>query len=81
MNVEEVLLVAKRRMHAPQSEASEASDDWWLVVQAKSGCSTAFWQLYRRHRVKVCHTILRVVRQREDAEDAFNDVFSEPSQI
>ena len=74
MNVEQVPLVAKRRMHA-QCEASEASDDWGLVAQAKSGCSTAFGQLYERHRVKVYHTIYRVLRQREDAEDALQRCF------
>ena len=42
MNVEEILLVAKRRMHA-QFEAGEARG---LVARAKSGCSTAFGQLY-----------------------------------
>jgi Sigma-70 region 2 len=73
-NVEEILLVAKRRMHA-QSEAGEAIYDWGLVARAKSGCSTAFGQLYERHRVKVYHTILRVVRQREDAEDAAQRCF------
>jgi RNA polymerase sigma-70 factor (ECF subfamily) len=61
-------------MHT-QSEASEASDDWGLVTQAKSGCSTAFGQLYERHRAKVYHTVLRVVRQREDAEDAVQRCF------
>jgi RNA polymerase sigma-70 factor (ECF subfamily) len=74
MNVEEVLLVAEPRMRA-QSQASEASDDWGLVAEAKSGCSTAFGQLYERHRVKVYHTVLRVVRQREDAEDAVQRCF------
>ena len=29
----------------------------------------------RRHRVKVYHTVLRVVRQREDAEDAVQRCF------
>ncbi len=71
MNIEEAPLVAKRRMHAQ----SEASDDWGLVAQAKSGCSTAFGQLYERHRAKVYHTIFRVLRQREDAEDAVQRCF------
>ncbi len=61
-------------MHA-QSQASEASDDWGLVAEAKSGCSAAFGQLYERHRVKVYHTVWRVVRQREDAEDAVQRCF------
>jgi RNA polymerase sigma-70 factor, ECF subfamily len=76
MNVEEVLLVAKPRMRT-QSAASEAGDDCGLVAQAKSGCSIAFERLYERHRVKVFHTILRVVRQREDAEDAVQRCFQQ----
>jgi len=71
MNVEEVPSVAKRWMHAQ----CEASDDWGFVAQAKSGCSTAFGQLYERHRVKVYHEIFRVLRQREDAEDAVQRCF------
>ncbi len=74
MNAEQVLLFAKRRMQG-QSQANENSDDWGLVVRAKSGCATAFGQLYERHRVKVYHTILRVVRRREDAEDAVQQCF------
>ena len=61
-------------MHA-QSQASEASDDWGLVAEAKSGCSAAFGQLYERHRVKVYHTVWHIVRQREDAEDAVQRCF------
>lgn len=74
MNVEETRLVPKRRMRA-QSAASEAINDWELVARAKSGCSTAFGELYKRHRGKVYHTILRVVRQREDAEDVVQRCF------
>jgi RNA polymerase sigma-70 factor (ECF subfamily) len=69
MNVEKVPLFAEPR------KASEASDAWGLVAQAKSGCSRAFGQLYERHRVKVYRTIFRVLRQREDAEDAVQRCF------
>jgi RNA polymerase sigma-70 factor (ECF subfamily) len=74
MNVEEVLHIARPPSPAP-SEAREPGDDWRLVAQAKSGCSAAFGKLYERHRVKVYRTILRVLRHREDAEDALQRSF------
>ena len=60
-----------------QGEAREASDERGLVAQAKSGCPNAFGQLYERHRVNIYHMILRVVRQREDAEDAVQRCFQQ----
>jgi len=58
-----------------EPDASEPGSDFWLVAQAKSGCATAFGQLYERHRVPVYHTIFRVLRHREDAEDALQRCF------
>jgi RNA polymerase sigma-70 factor (ECF subfamily) len=55
--------------------ANEVCDERRLVDQAKSGCSSAFGQLYERHRGKVYRTILQVVRQREDAEDGVQRCF------
>jgi RNA polymerase sigma-70 factor, ECF subfamily len=74
MSVQEVPSVAVRRKHT-QCEASEASDERGLVAQAKSGCSSAFGQLYERHRLRVYLTIFRVLRHREDAEDAVQRCF------
>lgn len=47
-----------------------ASDERSLVAEAKSGRSSAFAELYERHRLKVYHTVLRILRNRQDAEDA-----------
>jgi RNA polymerase sigma-70 factor, ECF subfamily len=74
MSVQEISLVAQMRERA-RCEACEASDEQGLVTRAKSGCSAAFGQLYERHRAKIYHTILRVVRRREDAEDAVQQCF------
>ena len=52
-----------------------SSDDWGLVARAKSGSSGAFGQLYERHRARVYHTAFRILRQREDAEDAVQRCF------
>lgn len=58
-------------------EVSEATEERSLVAQAKSGCSKAFGQLYERHRMRIYQTVLRVVRQREDAEDAVQRCFQQ----
>ena len=74
MSVQELLLFAERRKRV-RFEASETTDERTLVAQAKCGSSTAFGELYERNRAKVYHTILRVLRHREDAEDAVQRCF------
>ena len=51
------------------------TDERRLVAQAKSGSSCAFGQLYERHRLRVYNTTYRVLRQRQDAEDAVQRCF------
>jgi len=51
------------------------TDDRRLVAQAKSGSSSAFGQLYERHRLRVYNTTHRVLRQSQDAEDAVQRCF------
>jgi len=72
----QIPLVAKVEGQA-RCEAREVSDERGLVAQAKSGCTSAFGQLYERHRLMVYQTILRMVRQREDAEDAVQRCFQQ----
>jgi RNA polymerase sigma-70 factor (ECF subfamily) len=74
MNVEKILSVADEPTLS-QHNATEDADHWGLVARAKAGCSTAFGKLYERHRLRVYRTILRVVRQREDAEDGVQRCF------
>jgi RNA polymerase sigma-70 factor (ECF subfamily) len=47
-----------------------STDDRLLVAQAKSGCSSAFGELYEHHRLRIYHTAFRILRNRQDAEDA-----------
>jgi RNA polymerase sigma-70 factor, ECF subfamily len=65
-----------QRLSEPRKHVQrEVSDDRGLVAQAKSGCSSAFGQLCERHRLRVYRTTLRVLRQRQDAEDAVQRCF------
>lgn len=41
-----------------------------LVAQAKSGGSNAFAELYDHHRLHIYRTVFRILRNRQDAEDA-----------
>ena len=71
MNVEEVKLQDGRPECTYGREHESASvGERRLVAQAKSGCSTAFGELYERHRLKVYHAAFRILRNRQDAEDA-----------
>ncbi|HEX8882499.1 MAG TPA: sigma-70 family RNA polymerase sigma factor [Candidatus Acidoferrum sp.] len=47
-----------------------ANDERLLVAEAKSGSSSAFAELYERHRLKIYHITLRILRNQQDAEDA-----------
>lgn len=73
MNTRETV-VAERRKHVPVAVA-EVTDERRLVAQAKSGSSIAFGQLYDRYRLRVYNTTYRVLRQRQDAEDAVQRCF------
>ena len=54
---------------------SAPSDERLLVAQAKSGCSNAFGELYEHHRQRTYHTVLRILGNRQDAEDAVQRSF------
>jgi RNA polymerase sigma-70 factor (ECF subfamily) len=54
-------------------ECLSACDDELLVSAAKAGDRSAFVELYERHSRKVLPTIYRITKNREDAEDAFQD--------
>ena len=61
-----------------QSDASAASDlQAWseeqLIAAAKSGRRAPFGELCERHAKKVFRVIFRIMRNREDAEDAVQD--------
>ncbi len=55
--------------------ASATAEDRVLVALAKSGSSSAFGELYERHRLQLFRSALRILRNREDAEDAVQRSF------
>jgi len=52
-----------------------AGDDHLFVVQAKSGSVSAFGALYERHNSKIYRSAFRILRNRQDAEDAVQRSF------
>ena len=57
------------------SGAKVSTDEQALVAQAKSGSSSAFGELYERHRRNLFRSAFRILRNREDAEDAVQRSF------
>jgi RNA polymerase sigma factor (sigma-70 family) len=51
------------------------TDEQKLVVQAKSGLTSAFGELYERHRLKIYRSAFRILRNEQDAEDAVQQSF------
>lgn len=54
---------------------SPSTDERGLVAQAKSGHSGAFGELYQRYRLRIYRCALRILHNREDAEDAVQRSF------
>lgn len=51
------------------------TDEQVLVMQAKSGRSSAFGELYERHRARIYRSAFRILRNPQDAEDAVQQSF------
>lgn len=66
--------VWEKRADAPSDDPHAASDER-LVAVAKSGCRVAFDELYKRHAEKMFRASYRIMRNREDAEDAVQEGF------
>src|SRR5262249_29093202 len=60
-----------RGPESPHRSMAKAAtiEDCRLVAEAKSGCSSAFEELYERHRAGIHRSALRILRNRQDAED------------
>lgn len=54
---------------------STSTDEQLLVAQAKAGHSGAFGELYERYQLKLYHSAFRILRNRQDAEDAVQRSF------
>ena len=59
----------------------EKDSDHPLVTAAKRGDTPAFEKLVLRHRRKVFAVALRIIKNREDAEDVVQESFHRPSSM
>lgn len=76
MNIQEATPLTGRWEGPDRSTAQAAlADERLLVTQAKSGRSSSFGELYERHRLRIYHTAFRILRNRQDAEDAVQRSF------
>ena len=76
MNVQKAIPLTEIQEGTRSNVAKAAStDEGLLVAQAKSGRSSAFGKLYELHRVRIYHTVFRILRNRQDAEDAVQRSF------
>src|SRR6267378_5794631 len=76
MKIQEATPLTGLREGTCSSAAKAASThERLLVAQAKSGRSSAFGELYERHRLRIYHTAFRILRNRQDAEDAVQRSF------
>src|SRR5258708_21413919 len=64
----------RRDGHASSDDLCVVSDER-LVAAAKIGHSGAFNNLYKRHAEKMFRITYRILRNREDAEDAVQECF------
>jgi RNA polymerase sigma-70 factor, ECF subfamily len=69
MSLEPILAVA------PCSADKELMDEPLLVEAARRGDEEAFACLFRRHSARTYRSILRILRDHEDAEDALQETF------
>jgi RNA polymerase sigma-70 factor, ECF subfamily len=76
MNAQHAIGVGARleRPHPFAAESPEC-DDRLLVADAKLGRTGAFGVLYERHHSKIYRTAFRILRNRQDAEDAVQRCF------
>jgi RNA polymerase sigma-70 factor, ECF subfamily len=76
MNVQEATPLTEERGDEPHNDTETTfSDEHWLVAQAKAGSSNAFGELYEHHRLRIYHAAFRILRNRQDAEDAVQRSF------
>src|SRR5262249_40570002 len=73
MNYEQVAL--SNEVLDRTEPGSNKTDDSQLVRKAKFGSSAAFEELYERHHTRIYQTTFRILRQKEDAEDAVQRSF------
>ena len=71
MSLQQAALVTRTSESVHRSMAKAAAiSERRLVAEARSGCSSAFEELYERYRPRIYRTALRILRNQQDAEDA-----------
>lgn len=60
---------------SPGGGKNASTDERGLVAEAKSGHSAAFGELYERYRLRIYGSAFRILRNRQDAEDAVQRSF------
>jgi RNA polymerase sigma factor, sigma-70 family len=76
MRIQEAAPLAESREILHFTAAKSApTDERLLVSQAKSGCPHSFGELYQRHRPRTYRTVLRILGNHQDAEDAVQRTF------
>jgi len=73
MSVLAMGLVRATTQEAIISSGSQWESEKEIVRAAKRGDATAFRALCERHSPRILHTMYRITKNREDAEDAFQD--------
>jgi RNA polymerase sigma-70 factor (ECF subfamily) len=76
MEIEEIPLLDDREKYTHIWAAkSGPAGERWLVAQAKSGHPGAFGELYEGHQLRTYRVAFRILRDRQDAEDAVQKSF------
>jgi RNA polymerase sigma-70 factor, ECF subfamily len=76
MNAQRATSVPEHRQNTNLTQTkTDCTDERSLVAQAKSGHSSAFGELYERHRLTIYRSVLRILRNAHDAEDALQQAF------
>lgn len=69
MNVQATTpLIERREGTCGSADKTESTGERSLVAQAKSGGSSAFGELYERHRLRIYRTAFRILRNQQDTE-------------
>ena len=75
MRIQEANPPKQREVARHNATQGARTDESLLVEQAKCGRSSAFGELYERHRSMIYHTAFRILRNEQDAEDAVQRSF------
>ena len=69
------LILVKPSSTSDAAAASASWSDQHLVLAAKSGCRTAFDELWNLYSRRVYRTVFKITKNAQDAEDAVQDSF------